>query len=253
MVILGAGNVATHFSRHFYSRGHTVSVIFSRTLQHAQSLASEVGARATDQLEEVPDRSDFYLVCLPDGEVARMGRLLKDHHGIWVHTAGAVPLDTLREAHPECGVLYPLQSLSSRVPLSLKEVPFLIEGSSPEVTSRIRELAGEMSEEVHEMDSDHRLILHLAAVFANNFTNHMVRIAEEILQDAGADSRLIIPLLRETFRKIQETGAAAAQTGPAIRGDSETLQKHLQWLERYPEWKKLYTFISRDIGRSPNA
>lgn len=249
MVILGAGNVATHFSRHFFTRGHTISTIFSRTLQHAQTLASVVGARAIDRLEQVPDRSDFYLVCLPDGEVARTGELLKDRKGIWLHTAGAVPLDTLREAHPDCGVLYPLQSLSRGIPLSLREVPILIEGSSPQVTSRLMELAGEMSEEVHEMDSDHRLILHLAAVFANNFTNHMVRIAEEILQNAGADSRLILPLLKETFRKMEKTGAASAQTGPAIRGDRMTLQKHLQLLERYPEWKKLYTFISRDIGR----
>lgn len=253
MVILGAGNVATHFSRHFYSRGHTISTIFSRTLQHAQSLAAEVGARGTDRPEEVPFVSDFYLVCLPDGAVEGMGRLLKDRKGIWVHTAGALPLAALRDVHPECGVLYPLQSLSSQVPLSLKEVPLLIEGSSPRVISRLRELAGEMSEEVYETDSDHRLILHLAAVFANNFTNHMVRIAGEILQDAGADSRLIIPLLRETFRKVEATGAASAQTGPAVRGDSETLRKHLQILERYPEWKKLYTFISRDIGRSRNA
>ena len=249
MVILGAGNVATHFSRHFYSRGHFITTIYSRTLQHAESLAAEVGAGATDRLEEIPAASDFYLFCLPDGEVPGIGRLLKGRQGIWVHTAGALPLDIFGEVHDACGVLYPLQSLSRQRPCSLKEVPLLIEGSDPRVTSKVRQLAGALSEEIRETNSEQRLMLHLAAVFANNFTNHMIRIATEILQDAGEDVQLILPLLKETFRKAEEMDAASAQTGPAIRGDSGTLQKHLEMLERYPEWKKLYTFISRDIGR----
>ncbi len=250
MVILGAGNVSTHFSRHFYSRGHTISTIYCRTLRHAASLAAEVGAVGTDRLEEIPARSDFYLVCLPDAEVPRMGQLLRKCEGIWLHTAGAVPMEALREAHPKCGVLYPFQTISKERPLSLKGVPLLIEGSSAEVTAMIRELAEGMSDEVHERSSDQRLVIHTAAVFANNFTNHMIRIAEEVLRDAGEDAHLILPLLKETFGKAEAIGAAAAQTGPAIRGDSESLRKHLDILERYPEWKKLYTFISQDIGRS---
>ena len=250
MVILGAGNVSTHFSRHFYSCGHTISTIYSRTLSNAESLAAEVGAVGTDRLEEIPLGSDFYLVCLPDAEVPRMGHLLQEREGIWLHTAGAVPMDALQAAHPSCGVLYPLQSVSKERSLSMKEVPLLIEGSSTEVTAMIRELAEGMSDEVHERSSDQRLIIHTAAVFANNFTNHMIRISEQMLAEAGESSQLIIPLLRETFGKAEAMGAAAAQTGPAIRGDSESMRKHLEILERYPEWKKLYTFISQDIGRS---
>ncbi|MGW8316125.1 MAG: Rossmann-like and DUF2520 domain-containing protein [Bacteroidales bacterium] len=252
MVILGAGNVATHYSRHFNSLGYTISTIYSRTLAHARTLAEEVMATGTDRIEEIPEASDFYLVCLPDREVARMGNMLKDRQGIWIHTAGAVPLEELRESHPECGVLYPLQTLSRQRPVSLKKVPLLIEGSSAQVTARIRMLADGMSDEVHEMNSGQRLILHLAAVFANNFTNHMIRIAGEILTDAGVEPQLLIPLLEETIKKAGEMGAASAQTGPAIRGDIGTQQKHLEILEHYPEWKKLYTFISRDIGRSGN-
>ena len=159
-------------------------------------------------------------------------------------------MDALQAAHPSCGVLYPLQSMSKERSLSMKEVPLLIEGSSTEVTAMIRELAEGMSDEVHERSSDQRLIIHTAAVFANNFTNHMIRISEQMLAEAGESSQLIIPLLRETFGKAEAMGAAAAQTGPAIRGDSESMRKHLEILERYPEWKKLYTFISQDIGRS---
>ncbi len=250
MVVMGAGNVATHYSRHFYSRGFTITTIYSRTLSRAGRLAAEVGAKATDRPEEVPSSSDFYLLCLPDGEVIRTAARMKGHRGIWIHTAGALPLRELSDIHPLSGVLYPLQTLSRERSVDLGKVPLLIEGSTGEVTARIRELAETISSDVRESDSAARLVVHLAAVFASNFSNHMVRIAQEILSGAGADPGLLDPILEETCSKMREMGPAAAQTGPALRGDEGTMKKHLELLERYPEWRKLYTFMSRDIGRS---
>jgi predicted short-subunit dehydrogenase-like oxidoreductase (DUF2520 family) len=248
--MLGAGNVATHLSRHFYSRGHSISTIYSKTLEHANMLAGEVGARGTNLLEEVPHSADFYLFCLPDSHVRGMAEKLEGRLGICLHTAGALPLQVFDPYHRQCGVLYPLQSLSRRRPLSGDEIPLLIEGSSAEVTGAIRKLATSVSQDIHEMNSASRLVLHLAAVFANNFTNHMVHMAYQILEKEGEDPHLLAPLLRETFRKAEEMGPASAQTGPAARGDEVTMQKHLDLLEAYPELKKMYTFISRDIGRS---
>jgi predicted short-subunit dehydrogenase-like oxidoreductase (DUF2520 family) len=250
MVIFGAGNVATHLSRHFFSRGCTIEAIYSRTPDRAEELAAGVGAAATSRLEEIPSLSDIYLVCLPDSGVAAISEKLPDRRGIWVHTAGALPITIFQPVHNDCGVLYPLQSLSRERQISLEDVPVLVEGSSPEVTRVLKDLASNISEKVYEADSASRLLFHLAAVFANNFSNHMVHIAGQILSREGEDSRLLVPLLRETFFKLEEMDPYAAQTGPAARGDVATVEKHLELLGKYPEWKKLYTFISRDIGRS---
>jgi predicted short-subunit dehydrogenase-like oxidoreductase (DUF2520 family) len=250
--MLGAGNVSTHLSRHLRSRGHTIPWVYSRHMERAVSLASETGSRATDHLEELPMKADFFMACLPDREVAGVSARLSDREGIWIHTAGALPLEVLQAHHPRCGVLYPLQSFSRDREVPMAEVPLLIEGSDPEVTETLFSLATGLSEVIREISSSSRLVVHLAAVFANNFTNHMLHIAQQIMETEGKDVELLVPLIRETFRKAEELGAASAQTGPAARGDGETMQKHLDLLRAYPEWKNLYTFISRDIARSRN-
>jgi predicted short-subunit dehydrogenase-like oxidoreductase (DUF2520 family) len=147
----------------------------------------------------------------------------------------------------EYGVLYPLQSISAGRETDWTKLPLLIEASSPEVLDRMIILAGSLSGSVHEVDSKRRLRLHLAAVFANNFSNHMARIAYRILEEGGEDPGLLLPILEETFEKIRDMGPAAAQTGPARRKDAETMEKHLEVLRGHPEWEKLYTFVSRSI------
>jgi len=125
-----------------------------------------------------------------------------------------------------------------------------VEGSSEEVSESIFSLAGLLSTNIQKVDSDSRRIIHLAAVYANNFTNHMVHIGQQILHENELDPKLLDPILKETVRKILDLGAREAQTGPALRNDRETMQKHTELLKQHPEWEKLYTFISRDIGRA---
>ncbi len=248
--MIGAGNVATHIARHLYAEGYTISCVYSRTAASAGRLAAELDAPGTSLPGEVPQEADFFIVCVPDREVAGVVKRFSSHEGTWVHTSGALSLDLFQDAQERCGVLYPLQTLSLQYPVDLEKVPFLVEGSSPGVTAAVKVLASHLSSSVHETTAAQRLVFHLAAVFANNFTNHMVHVAQKILDDAGLAEALIHPLLEETFMKMAEMGAAAAQTGPAVRGDQITLEKHLDLLKAYPEWEKLYTFISRDINRT---
>ena len=250
MVIIGAGNVATHISRHLHFTGHQISCMWSRRQERAEILASGVESVGTADPGKVPDNADFYLVAVPDGAIPEIAARFSGSKGIWLHTAGAVSMDILEKDFQKYGVLYPLQTLTAERSVSLKDTPFLIEGSGPQVTRAIRSLASSISGTVIEMGSDRRLVIHLAAVFANNFSNHMVTIAGQILKDHESDLSLLAPLLRETAGKIAEMGPANAQTGPALRNDRVTMQKHLELLKGYPEWEKLYTFISRDIGRS---
>jgi predicted short-subunit dehydrogenase-like oxidoreductase (DUF2520 family) len=242
--------VATHISRHFFTRGHRIACVYSQTQESAERLAGELGCAGTADPDQLPLEADFFILCVPDRAVSQVAGQLRDRKGIWLHTAGALSMDVFHGITDDYGVLYPLQSLSRVREINLGNTPFLIEGSSPGVLDKIRELANSISDKVEESNSLERLKVHLAAVFANNFSNHMVHVAMRILEQSGLDPALLEPLLEETFLKLRELDPGAAQTGPAVRGDNETMNKHIELLKGHPEWEKLYTFISREIERS---
>jgi len=159
-------------------------------------------------------------------------------------------MNLFQDVFKQYGVLYPLQTLSRSRPLEPSQVPCLVEGSSPQVSAEVMKLALSVYTNVEEVNSEKRLVIHTAAVFANNFSNHMVHIAKELIAEQNIDPKMIEPLLQETFEKIKALGTVKGQTGPAIRGDQPTMKKHIELLKDHPEWEKLYTFISRDIERS---
>jgi len=242
--------VATHLSRHLHAQGHSIDCVWSRSLDSALTLAHQVEARASSLLSELPRQADFYLLAVPDEAVAGLAADCTDYRGIWLHCAGALPMQVFQGLFPEYGVMYPLQTLNKEFPLQSGKIPFLVEGSSPEVTAQVTRLASSIAERVEALDSASRLVVHLAAVFANNFSNHMVHIAQEILKEQNLPAGILDPLLEETYRKVLRVGAGAAQTGPAVRDDQITLKRHIEWLKSHPEWEKLYTFVSREIARS---
>jgi len=248
--MIGAGNVSTHISRHLHFKGQQISCIYSRSMESVSVLASELGCAGTADPDKVPEHADFYIVSIPDGAVSEIVSKFRGRKGIWLHTAGALSMEVFQESFSSYGVLYPLQTLSKSQSLNLETTPFLVEGSSEEVSESIFRLASILSTNIHGVDSDSRRIIHLAAVYANNFTNHMVHIGQQILHENELDPKLLDPILKETVRKILDLGAREAQTGPALRNDRETMQKHTELLKQHPEWEKLYTFISRDIGRA---
>jgi len=248
--MIGAGNVSTHISRHFHSGGHQISCIYSRTEASVQRLAAELGVPGTSDVEEVPADADFYMLCVPDRAVLEVAEKFRHTRGIWLHTAGALSMNLFQNIFENYGVLYPLQTLSRSRSLEPSQIPCLVEGSSPQVLASVMKLASSVYESVVEVDSKTRLAIHAAAVFANNFSNHMVHIAKQLLSDQKVDSGLLDPLLHETFEKIKAMGTVEGRTGPAVRDDEETMNKHRELLKDNPEWEKLYTFINRDIERS---
>jgi len=248
--MIGAGNVSTHISRHFHLAGHQISCIYSRTDIGAQQLAAELGVPGTSVIEDVPVDADFYILCVPDRVVLEVAEKFRHISGIWLHTSGALSMNLFQDAFKQYGVLYPLQTLSRSRPLEPSQVPCLVEGSSPQVLASVMKLALSVYRTVEEVSSEKRLVIHTAAVFANNFSNHMVHIAKELISEQNIDPQMIEPILKETFEKIMALGTVEGRTGPAIRGDQETMNKHIELLKDHPEWEKLYTFISRDIERS---
>jgi predicted short-subunit dehydrogenase-like oxidoreductase (DUF2520 family) len=239
--------VATHISRHLFSAGHRIGCIWSRTAEKAKSLAAEVKSQALSHEEALPEDADIYLMAVSDKAIGELARRFSGRNGIWIHTAGAVGLDVLSEHFEHCGVLYPLQTLSRDRGLSPARIPFLVEASDTPTFGKMTSLVSGISARWAPADSAQRLQIHLAAVFANNFTNHMMHIGLKLMEDSGHDPALLQPILKETFAKIRDLGPAIAQTGPARRGDEATMDKHRELLKDHPEWEKLYTFISRSI------
>ena len=242
--------MAFHISRHLHLAGQHVACIWSRSHEKALKVAAVSASVAVSRSEELPDDADFYLLAVSDDSISTVARQFKGRGGIWMHTAGAVSMEVLEPNFAECGVFYPLQTISAQRQVSLGDTPFLVEACSEKVNEKICALAATITSSVVEMDSFGRSRVHLAAVFANNFANHMATIATRLLEENGVEKSLLEPLLRETFQKITETGPAGAQTGPALRGDELTMNRHLELLKGHPEWEKLYTFVSRDIKRS---
>lgn len=192
--------------------------------------------------------ADVYLIAVADNAIETVSKHLLEKTGIVVHTSGARGLEALRGVSRP-GVLYPLQTFSRVRDLDFGEIPLCLETGRPEDLPLLRSLAESLSPKVFELDASARRQLHLAAVFVNNFTNHMVCLGEALCREQGLPDSLLHPLLQETFNKLETLSAYQAQTGPARRGDRVTQQAHLSLLTD-PLRRELYEIISQSIQQS---
>lgn len=245
IVLLGSGNVGTQLARALDPVAEVIQ-IWSRNYSHAEEAAEKLSnARPISDIEEIDTTADFYIIAVADDAVADVASRLKGVSEIVCHTSGTVPLEDISKVLPDtsCGVFYPLQTFSKQRAPDISTVPFLIEGNDPFTTDKLKNLAGKISERVYCADSDLRSHIHVAAVFANNFTNLMWTLADEYLKaHSDLDFSIFEPLLRETLDKAIEIGPKNAQTGPAKRNDSRTIQKHLEKLNsREAEIYKMLT------------
>ena len=247
-VMIGAGRVATHLAQALRERaGLRLVQVYSRTAEHAQALAEgSDGAAWTTSAEAVRTDADVYVFSLSDDALADVASRVPTNDGLWLHTAGSVPMDVFRGRAHRYGVLYPLQTFSRDRSVDFHRVPCFVEGCTSEVTDEVRALAEQLSDEVHALPSDRRAYLHLAAVFACNFTNHMYALADEIVRAQGIDGAVLRPLIDETAAKIHRLTPREAQTGPAVRCDRAVMERQAAMITD-PEVRQLYEAISRGI------
>jgi predicted short-subunit dehydrogenase-like oxidoreductase (DUF2520 family) len=247
--IIGAGRVGWHLAQALSAAGHTIQEIWSRRQSQAQLLAAKLPkARVVHSLDFSESLSQVFLLTVTDaalGEVSQ--RLLLPKSAVAAHTSGSQPLSILNSIAGSTGVFYPLQTFSKEKEVDLAEVPFFIEGSDPATTLILEALARTLSDKIHRASGEQRRQLHLAAVFASNFSNHMLRIANDLLQQSNLPTDLLHPLIEETLQKAITLGPAPAQTGPALRGDLPILEQHQKQLLAHPKWMQLYKLISDDI------
>lgn len=251
IALIGAGNVATCLGPRLKEAGHEITAVYSRTVDSARALADRLGATYTTDLNAVP-ASDAAIVMLKDDALKELAPAIADSmkDSLLLHTAGSVSMDIWYTAGAmKYGVLYPMQTFSKTSVIDWSQVPLFIEGSSDQTLDSIRELALTVSPDVTVLSSEGRRKLHLAAVFTCNFSNHMYAIAQKLLADEGVPFRVMLPLVRETARKVETIRPQDAQTGPAIRGDRKVIDEHLELLKAYPEYAELYRLISIDINK----
>lgn len=251
VAFIGAGNLATNLAKAFYRKGFRIVQVYSRTEESAKSLAQQVEADYVTELSAVTKEARLYIVSLKDAAFVELlpGMVAGKEKGLWVHTAGSIPMDIWKGRAKRYGVFYPMQTFSKQREVDFREIPVFVESNSEEDTNFLKEIAAVLSENVYVASSEQRKSLHLAAVFTCNFTNHMYALAAELLKKYGLPFKAMLPLIDETARKVHELEPRAAQTGPAVRYDENVMGEHLQMLADEPEMRELYRRISEDIHR----
>jgi predicted short-subunit dehydrogenase-like oxidoreductase (DUF2520 family) len=247
IVILGSGNVAAFMGRKFKSAGHSILQVVSRNASAASSLAYELDTESTNYPSIINRNADVYIIALSDDAIAEVAADLKLPGKVVAHTAASVSKDVLKNVTTHYGVFYPLQSLRKE-DVSMPDAPIFFDGADDIAKKKLEILALSISPlHVAQASDDERLKLHVAAVFVNNFTNHLYSLAEEYCKKEGIDFKDLYPLIEETALRVREMLPSKSQTGPAVRDDEETIQKHILMLNDHPRLKQVYEFLSDSI------
>lgn len=248
VVILGAGNVAYHLTRSLVESGFRVVQIISKSEEKARELSLIASCEFSLSINDINKTADIYILAVPDSAVSELSVSLPQLGGVVVHTSGSTPLKVLSRVSNHYGVFYPFQTFSRNRELNLNNVPFCIEASSDDVSNVLFAFAKSIGAMPLSMDSETRQWLHLCGVFSCNFVNHMLSIAQIISLKQGIPFDLLKPLISETISKALEGNPLDLQTGPAIRGDSDTIKKHIALLSEVDEdFRDLYMALSNSI------
>lgn len=241
IVLIGTGNVAKHL---FDAFSQSDRVKIAQVVGRNRAALKQFG-NATADLGSIAT-ADAYIIAVSDDSITAVSQSLIDKKGVVIHTSGSVAMKALYP-NKDTGVFYPLQTFSKEREVDFKSIPICIESNTESSLNLLEGLGKAISEKVYKISSEQREILHLAAVFANNFTNHMYHIANEICEEHQVPFDILNPLIQETAQKIQDHRPCAMQTGPARRHDVDTIKKHLDQL-RDGKQKEIYALLSESIS-----
>lgn len=250
---MGAGRVAHHLA-HVLSQHHQIVQIYSRTLAPAQTLATQVKATAITNITELNPEIDLVIIAVSDQAIASVISNVHQQlpNVLIVHTSGSTDIEVLAQIHARAGVFYPLQTFSLERQINWSDTPIFVEAKSEDDLVLLTELANQLSTRVYSYTSAQRLSLHLAAVFACNFSNYCYDMAKQIVDAQHVDFSLLYPLILETANKVLNNDPKQMQTGPAMRGDQNILKMHEQMLQKAQreDLKNIYQLMSQQILQS---
>lgn len=248
IVFIGSGNIAHFFIPRLQRKGHEIVQLYSQTPEHGHALAALCAIEeVTDRPEEITRDAEVYVLAIKDDALALVARQLNFEGKVVIHCAGAVPLDVIANISGERAVIWTLYSIKKDNLPKDNAVPLIVEANTPRSLEVALALAHDMSDVVLQTDFTQRQMLHLNAVFVNNFTNHLLTIAQKISEENQLPFDILHPIIQQTLDQIKRVMPAESQTGPAIRHDEATLQKHLALLAPHPDWQRIYADISHSI------
>ena len=248
IVLIGAGNLATNLGKALFRAGHEIVQVWSRTEESACALADVLQCASTTELKDVVKSADVFIVSVKDSVLSSVASSLKEgrEEQLFVHTAGSISMDTL--PFERCGVFYPMQSFSKNKEVDFSVIPCFIEAKKESDLRFLKTLALTISDTIYELDSENRKYLHLSAVFCCNFANHCFSLGAELLKKHGnIPFSVMLPLIDETAGKLYSMSPQEAQTGPAVRWDTNVMDQHLQLLADTPDMQKIYELMSKSI------
>ena len=250
VTFIGSGNLAWHLAPALDNTDFAVREVYSANPKNADALVEKLyEAKTVASLDFSLSKSRIFVICVTDdaiGEIAQ--QLILPNNAIVIHTSGSQPLSILGYLGTlNIGVFYPLQTFTKIKRVDFKDVPIFIESENHATEKILREMAKTISKKVLKVSSAERKAIHVAAVFASNFTNHMLTLSKEIMADHKLDFDLLKPLIVETINKALAIGPEKSQTGPAKRGDLEILDNHMQFLSSDERIAEIYKVISQHI------
>ena len=251
IVLIGSGNVATHLGIALKKSGCKIIQVYSPNKTHALALAKKLKTKFCTTIEAISQEADLYIMAVKDDAIKEVSQKLILKNKIIVHTSGSASIDVLKNVSKNIGVFYPLQTFSKNTKLDIKQVPFCIEANNKATEKFLLKLAQTISFHANIVNSEQRKTIHVAAVFACNFTNYLFSVSEKILNNHQIPFDILKPLIYETIYKIEKHSPSQVQTGPAKRNDKKTIKAHLEFLKNYPEYKMLYKKISDGIQNDP--
>lgn len=246
IAIVGPGRVANHLAPAFKEKGLTIAGIYGRDADETTRLAKKVEAPI---IQDIGKRinADLILLCVSDDSIGEIAaQIFPGNKAIVAHTSGAVPLSAIPD-NLRRGVFYPLQSFSADKNIVWDNVPFCIEAENDDDVNMLGSVAERLSSKIYILSSEQRKSLHLAAVFANNFANLMFEFSEELLEKADINRSILHPLILETANKVLMQKASESQTGPASRGDVETIKAHRELLDEGSNLREIYDLLTQEI------
>ena len=243
IILVGSGNVSTHLGIALKNCNYNIVQVYSRNIENAKKLAQKLNTDFTNDLAQLKS-TDLIIVSVNDDTISTVLSKLKNT--AIVHTSGSVGMDVFEPNFSDFGVFYPLQTFNTDIELTISEISFCIEGNSKAFEKELIIIAKNLSSNVITMNSEQRKQLHIAAVFACNFSNKMFSIADDLLTEKDIDFKILLPLINQTIAKLNTNKPKTVQTGPAIRKDMHVIQEHINLIQQ-EDIKELYQKISNSI------
>ncbi|MCK9321644.1 MAG: DUF2520 domain-containing protein [Bacteroidales bacterium] len=248
IVILGSGNVANHFAKALKKAEINIKQIFGRNIETVSELAKSINSSYTTNIADIVQDADIYFFIMNDeANISICNQINIKPNCILAHTAGSQSINIFKNKTPNYGVFYPFQTFTKSVETDFSNVPICLEASNNKTYLEFEKIAQKLNCKTFNLDASKREIVHLSGVFAANFMNHCVNIAEVILTENNISTDIIKPLLEQSFFKLLNNKAANSQTGPAIRNDNFTIEKHIELIKENKQYSEVYQVLTNSI------